>query len=118
MLEPVTTRCQQGIEEKHYCRWYRLIAVYEVNTTEVLSNGHKERAYKLHRGNLSGLGLLELLGQHLLTNLLLLNEESSNNAVSHASVAAGTTIRAGHGFLAGLSVLKFGGVHVLDLILQ
>lgn len=71
---------------------------------------------KLHKSNLSGLGgLLELLGQNLLTNLLLLNEESSNNAVSHASVATGAAISAGHGFLTGLSVLKFGGVHVLDL---
>lgn len=66
--------------------------------------------------NLSGLGgLLELLGQHLLTNLLLLNEESSNNAVSHAGVATRATISAGHSLFAGLGVLKFGGVHVLDL---
>jgi hypothetical protein len=64
---------------------------------------------------LNFLGLFHLLGQHLLADLLFLNQESSNNALSHACVAAGASISTRHGFLTSLGVLETVCVHVLDL---
>jgi hypothetical protein len=78
----------------------------------VLPNGQVAYYYK---GVLCRLGLLQLLGHHLLANLLLLNQKRSHNALSNAGVAARTAISTSNSLILGLGVLEPGGVHVLDL---
>jgi hypothetical protein len=65
------------------------------------------------------LGLLGGLSHLLLDDLLLLNQESSNNSLSNARVASGASVGAGHGALSVLGVLErvvARGSHVLDLL--
>ena len=61
--------------------------------------------------------LLELLLQHSLDNLLLLDQESANDAVLHAVRAAGAAVSAGDGLLALLSDLRLNAGQVLQLLL-
>lgn len=62
------------------------------------------------------LGLLHLLRNHLLADLLLLNQKRSHDALSDAGVATGTAIGAGDRLVVGLGVLEPSRVHVLNLI--
>jgi hypothetical protein len=65
-------------------------------------------------GCLSGLlGFLSL--KHLLANLALLNQESTNNSGADALVATRTTVSAGHSLLSLLGVLELANSHVLNL---
>jgi hypothetical protein len=61
--------------------------------------------------------LLELLLQHSLDNLLLLDQESTNDAGLHAVCAAGAAVSAGDGLLALLSNLRLSTRQVLQLLL-
>jgi hypothetical protein len=61
------------------------------------------------------LGLLGLLSQDLLHDLLFLNKESTHNSITTTGSAAGSAIGTGHGLLALLAVLESSGIHVLDL---
>ena len=60
--------------------------------------------------------LLHLLLQHSLDDLLFLNQESTDDALLHASGASGATVSAGHGLLASLGGLGLDSCHALQLM--
>ena len=60
-------------------------------------------------------GLLLLLSQNLLHNLLFLNQKSPDNSLSDANVATRSTISTGDGLLSQFGVFESSRVHVFDL---
>jgi hypothetical protein len=58
--------------------------------------------------------VLELLGEHLLDDLLLLNKEGTHDSGLHAASAAGSAVRTRHALVLGVCLLHVLVAHVLD----
>jgi hypothetical protein len=67
-------------------------------------------------GNYIGLGgLLSFLSlEHLLSDLALFDQESTNDSRANALVATGTAVSTGDSLLSLLSILELSASHVLD----